>query len=155
MEPLLDMVYSFSRVFFVFLCRGCHPRRNSIIRQKEGRAYGKICHGDKGWRGRMVASVVLSRRNDRSPGGSFHGNQSFLQNQRIWWRGGKCRKITRILAAETQGSQLTTVCYDLTNILILCTVGNIYRMGMLCYFRNKRRWIAAGFTDNLEEVQPF
>lgn len=115
MEPLLDMVYSFSRVFLVISCRGCHPRRNSIIRQKEGRAYGKICHGDQGWRGRMVASVVLGRRNDRSPGGSFHGNQSFLQNQRIWWRGGKCRKITRILAAETQGSQLTTVCFDLTN----------------------------------------
>lgn len=115
MEHLLDMVYSFSREFLVFSCRGCHPRRNSIIRQKEGRAYGKIRHGDQGWRGRVVASVVLGRRNDRSLGGSFHGNQSFLQNQRIWWRGGKCRKITRILAAETQGSQLTTVCFDLTN----------------------------------------
>lgn len=79
MEPLLDMVY-FSHMFS---SRGCHPRRNSIIRQKEGRAYGKICHGDQGWRGRVVASVVLGRRNDRSLGGSFHGNQSFLQNQRI------------------------------------------------------------------------
>lgn len=126
MKPLLDMVYSFSRVFLVFSCRSCHPRRNSIIRQKKGRAYGKICHGDQGWRGRVVASVVLGRRNDRSPGGSFHGNQSFLQNQRIWWRGGKCRKITRILAAEAQRSQLTAVKVLFVLIwLILCTVRNI------------------------------
>lgn len=26
----------------------------------------------------------------------------------------------------------------------------IYRMGMLCYFCNKRRWIAVGFTKNLQ-----
>lgn len=68
---------------FYRISRGCHPRRNFIIRQKEGRAYGKIRHGDKRWRGWLVSGVVLGRRYDRTLGWSFHGNQSFLQNQRI------------------------------------------------------------------------
>lgn len=151
MEPLLDMVYSFSRVFLtcfhpgavilvgilLFVKKKAGLTERFAMETKDGMAGWSLALSSAGGTIGLLAGVSMGISLFCKTK-EYDDEEENAEKSHEYWQQ-KHKEVNWLLFVL------------IWLILILCTVGNIYRMGMLCYFRNKRRWIAAGFTDNLEE----